>query len=141
MLFRILTVFLLGAATSTVAAETTTPARIISSADVTQWLLALCAVLAIFAILVWLLRKTGGLTPGAKTPLALLGGLSLGMRERLVLVKVGDKQLLLAVTPGRIDKLMILEGEQRLFQNQEQLADDATFAAKLQRIMQGQNHE
>lgn len=125
-----------------VAAETTAPTRVISSGDVMQWLLALCVVLATFAALIWLLRKTGGIAaPSGKTPLALLGGLSLGMRERLVLVKVGEQQLLLGVTPGRIEKLMVLEGEQRLFQNRDPHADDSSFAEKLQRIMQGHSHE
>lgn len=124
-----------------VFAESSVPSRAISSGDVLQWLLALCAVLATFAVLVWLLRKTGAISSAGKPPLALLGGVSLGMRERLVLVKVGDKQLLLGVTPGRIEKLMILEGEQRLFQNQDQFTDETSFAEKLQRIMQGSNHE
>lgn len=114
-------------------------ARTVSPADVTQWSLALLAVLAIFGIVVWLLRKSGGFSAATKTPLALVGGLSLGMRERLVLVKVGDKQLLLGVTPGRIDKLLELEGEQRLFQNQERTDDAQTFAAKLQQVMQGRS--
>lgn len=127
-------------ACSDVAAEATGPGRAVSSADVMQWLVALCAVLVAFAAVVWLLRKTGGLAPGGKTPLALIGGLSLGMRERLVLVKVGDKQLLLGVTPGRIDKLMILEGDQRLFQSQDQAEAGDSFGEKLQRLLQGQNH-
>jgi len=113
----------------------------VSTADVAQWLLALLAVLAIFAIAVWLLRKTGGFSPAGKSQLALLGGLSLGMRERLVLVKVGDKQILLGVTPGRIDNLMTLEGEQRLFQSPATSNDSATFAAKLQQIMQGRPND
>lgn len=116
-------------------------ARMVTTADVTQWLLALLAVLSIFAVVVWLLRKTGGFSPTGKSQLALVGGLSLGMRERLVLVKVGEKQILLGVTPGRIDNLMTLEGEQRLFQSQDRSNDSSTFAAKLQQIMQGQHND
>lgn len=115
-------------------------ARGVSTADVNQWLLALLAVLAIFGLIVWLLRKTGSFSPVSKTPLVMIGGLSLGMRERLVLVKVGDKQLLLGVTPGRIDKLLELDGEQRLFQAQEASDDASSFAAKLQQIMQGRGN-
>jgi len=33
------------------------------------------------------------------------------MREKVVLLQVGKKQLLLGVTPGRIDTLHVLEGE------------------------------
>lgn len=109
---------------------------IVSSADILQWLLALSLVLAIFGGLVWLLRKSGaGLSFSAKSQLAIVGGLSLGMRERLVLVRVGEKQLLLGVTPGRIDKLLELDGEQRLFQSRELDGDSASFAHKLQQLM------
>lgn len=109
---------------------------IVSSADILQWLLALLLVLAIFGSLVWLLRKSGaGLSFSAKSQLAIVGGLSLGMRERLVLIRVGEKQLLLGVTPGRIDKLLELDGEQRLFQSTELAGDSASFAHKLQQLM------
>ena len=112
-------------------------AKIVSSADVLQWILALLLVLAIFGAFVWLLRKSGSLALINKGPLAIVAGLSLGMREKLVLVKVGEKQLLLGVTAGRIDKLLELEGEQRLFQNQAQQNEAGLFAKKLMQVMQG----
>ena len=109
----------------------------ISHAEVLQWLLALIAVLAIFGGLVWLVRKTGALSLSSKSQLAILGGLSLGVRERLVLVKVGEQQLLLGISPGRMEKLLVLEGDQRLFQNQETIKDEASFAQKLQQVLKG----
>ncbi|MEY4719485.1 MAG: hypothetical protein RL563_2103 [Pseudomonadota bacterium] len=113
----------------------------LSQFDVLQWLLALMAVLAIFAGLVWLVRKTGALSLNNKNQLAILGGLSLGVRERLVLIKVGDQQLLLGITPGRMEKLLVLEGDQRLFQNQEVLTDQTSFAQKLEQVLKGHPHE
>jgi flagellar protein FliO/FliZ len=76
-----------------------------------------------------------------KNQLAILGGLSLGVRERLVLIKVGDQQLLLGITPGRMEKLLVLEGDQRLFQNQEVLTDQTSFAQKLEQVLKGHPHE
>lgn len=115
--------------------EKSKPDSIISYASVLQWGLALFVVLAIFALLIWLLRKTGGLNFAGKNQLAIISGLSLGMREKLVLVKVGEKQLLLGVTPGRVDKLMELEGDARLFQSQEAAVGLDTFASKLQQAI------
>ncbi|QPK62134.1 flagellar biosynthetic protein FliO [Methylomonas sp. LL1] len=112
-------------------------AKIVSYADVLQWVLALGLVLAIFGLLIWLLRKTGGLSFAGKSQLAVISGLSLGMREKLVLVRVGEKQLLLGVTPGRVDKLLELEGESRLFQEQPGDNDSGLFAKKLQQVLQG----
>lgn len=110
--------------------------KIVTSGDIMQWLLALLAVLAVFLVLVWLLRKSGSLSLLNKGQLAIVAGLSLGMREKLVLVRVGDKQVLLGVTAGRIDKLLELEGEQRLFQTPAEKDDAGSFAQKLMQIMQ-----
>lgn len=112
---------------------------VVSSADVLQWVTGLIVVLAIFGLFVWLLRKTGNFSVESKNQLAVLSGLSLGMREKLVLVKVGDKQLLLGVTPGRVDKLLELEGDDRLFQDRADKADAGLFAKKLRQVLQGKN--
>lgn len=110
---------------------------IVSYTDVMQWLFGLIIVLAMFGFFVWLLRKTANFSFENKSQLAVLSGLSLGMREKLVLVKVGDKQLLLGVTPGRVDKLLVLEGDARLFQNQPAKGESGAFAKKLQQALQG----
>jgi flagellar protein FliO/FliZ len=116
-------------------------AKVVTSGDVAQWLVALLLVLAVFFLSVWLLRKSGGLAFVGKSQLAVLAGLSLGMREKLVLVKVGEKQLLLAVSGGRIDKLLELEGDQRLFMNSAEGQETSVFAKKLLQVMQGKCHD
>ena len=62
------------------------------------------------------------------------------MREKVVLIKVGNKQLLLGVTPSRIDKLLELEGEDKLFQEQKH-NDGSEFAQKLLQAMKGKSDE
>ena len=114
---------------------------IVSYTNVFQWLFGLLIVLALFGVCVWLLRKTGNFSFQSKNQLAVLSGLSLGMREKLVLVKVGEKQLLLGVTPGRVDKLMELEGDARLFQNSASKGDDQPFAKKLQQVLQNKTND
>ncbi|MGY6277679.1 flagellar biosynthetic protein FliO [Methylomonas sp. MgM2] len=113
-----------------------TKAGVVSYADVLQWMLSLGAVLLIFGLFVWMLRKAGQFSIHGKSDLAIIAGLSLGMREKLVLVKVGKKQLLLGVTPGRVDKLMELEGEERLFQSRADISGAGTFANRLQQVLQ-----
>lgn len=110
-----------------------------ASVDVLQWSLALLVVLALFFLVIWLLRKSGSLGLVNKGELAIVTGLPLSMREKLVLVKVGEKQILLGVSAGRIDKLLELEGEQRLFQNQAANNEAGLFAKKLQQVMQGKS--
>lgn len=90
-------------------------------------------------LVIWLLRKSGSLGLINKGELAIVTGLPLSMREKLVLVRVGEKQLLLGVSAGRIDKLMELEGDQRLFQNQAADREAGLFAKKLMQVMQGKS--
>lgn len=116
-------------------------AKVVSAGDVMQWLLALAVVLAVFLLSVWLLRKSGSLAVVGKGQLAVLAGLSLGVREKLVLVKVGEKQLLLGVSGGRIDKILELEGDQRLFMNATEGQELSVFAKKMLQIMQGKPND
>jgi flagellar protein FliO/FliZ len=39
----------------------------------------------------------------------IVSAISVGQRERIALIQVGDEQILLGLTPGRIDKLHTLE--------------------------------
>jgi flagellar protein FliO/FliZ len=113
-------------------------ARVVSGTDVMAWGFGLLVVLAIFLLCIWVLRKIGGVIASGGEKLHLVGGLSLGMRERVVLLQVGKKQLLLGVTPGRIQSLLVLEGEDCL-QKAESLsaatASGSAFAQKLAQAM------
>lgn len=113
-------------------------AKSLSYVDALNWLASLLLVLAIFFLCVWIMRKSGQITSVGKNRISVLGGLSLGMREKLVLIKVGDRQLLLGVTPGRISKLLELQGDEQLFQ--ENAANQRSdFGYKLLKVMQGKS--
>ncbi len=64
-------------------------------------------VLAIFAS-AWFFRRFGKGAFLAHRDLRVIGGLSLGQRERVVLLQVGKEQILLGVSPGRIQPLHVL---------------------------------
>jgi flagellar protein FliO/FliZ len=67
----------------------------------------LLLVLAAIGTCAWLLRRTGAVhTTGS--PVRVLGGASLGPRERVVLVRVGATEILLGVAPGRVQRLLVL---------------------------------
>ncbi len=65
-------------------------------------------IIAIFA-LVWVLRRSGNLVRGKDSKLKVVDVLSLGQRERLVLVAVGDQQVLLGVAPGRVQAVHTID--------------------------------
>ncbi len=112
--------------------------RTVSSGDVLNWSVGLLVVLAIFFLSVWVLRKSGQLSIGGVEKMRVLSGLSLGMREKVVLLQVGQKQLVLGVTPGRIETLLVLEGDDRLLAHQPTEAGDGNnFSLKLKQAMKG----
>ncbi len=81
----------------------------LDSGKVIQIILGLVLVLLVIGGLTWFLRHVMRLQPTMSGQLQILGGLSMGPRERVVLLKVGDTQLLLGVSPGRIEALHVLD--------------------------------
>ncbi len=72
-------------------------------------IVALGSVLIIFMLLAFLTKKFHRYGQSHNRNLSVLSTMSVGTRERLMLVQVGEAQLLLGVTPSRIDKLFVLD--------------------------------
>jgi flagellar protein FliO/FliZ len=81
----------------------------LGAGNLLQLTFGLLVVLAAIVGSAWLLRRYGRLQSGADGALHIIGGLSMGPRERVVLVQVGKQQLLLGVAPGRIQTLHVLD--------------------------------
>lgn len=56
-----------------------------------------------------LARRVRGVGGGSSSALQVLGQLSLGARERAVLIRVGEHQLLIGVAPGNVRTLHVFE--------------------------------
>lgn len=110
--------------------------RTVSLTDIAAWGLGLVIVLGVFFLCVWGMRKLSGLNVGSAEKIRMVGGLSLGMREKVIVLQVGTKQLILGVTPGRIETLLVLEGDDCL-QKENPLATKAEngFTQKLAQAM------
>ena len=107
-------------------------ARVVSPTDIAAWGMGLVIVLGVFFLCVWGMRKLSGINVSGAEKMRMIGGLSLGMREKVILLQVGQKQLVLGVTPGRIDTLLVLEGEDCLKRDDSLLVPMQTgFAKKL----------
>jgi flagellar protein FliO/FliZ len=70
--------------------------------------LALLLVLAVVLVLARVVRRARGLGGGKARPLDVLSEVSLGAKERAVLMRVGRTQLLLGVAPGQVHTLYVL---------------------------------
>ena len=113
--------------------------RTVSSGDMLQWSVGLLIVLGVFFFCVWGVRKISGVTVCGTEKMRVVGGLSLGIREKVVLLQVGKKQLILGVTPGRIDTLHVLEGDDCLNSEPSVKDMDAGFAHHLMQVMKGRS--
>lgn len=74
-----------------------------------QLVVGLVIVLLCIVALAWIAKRFNRLQSTPDGSLRVLGGMSMGARERIVLVQVGENQLLLGVAPGRINTLHVLD--------------------------------
>jgi len=119
-----------------------TSVKTIDVGDLLNWSIGLVIVLGLFFLLTWLMKKLSGGSVAGSGQMQIIGGLSLGVREKIVLLKVGNQQLVLGVSPGRIEKLHVLQGEDCLETqaNTNSSGTENNFANKLSQIMKGKNH-
>ena len=73
-----------------------------------QLLLGLLLVIGLIFLLAWLMRRVQQVGPRGGQVIKILASQALGPRDRLVLVQVGQEQILLGLTPGRITPLHVL---------------------------------
>ena len=77
--------------------------------NVLQVLMALMFVVVMIVITAWFIRRFSGATFSRNGALRLLAGISVGQRERIVLVQAGEVQLLLGVAPGEVRTLHVFD--------------------------------
>ena len=97
-----------------------------------QTTLGLLVVLAVIGGAAWGFKRFGNFQTGVQGKLKVVGGISLSTRERVVLLQVGDQQLVVGVTPGHIQTLHVLD-EPLPTENVNQ--DSSSFSGKLQSAM------
>ena len=73
-----------------------------------QLVLGLGLVVALIFGLAWLMRRVQRAGPAGNQVIELVGSRALGPRDRLVLVQVGNEQVLLGVSPGSITALHVM---------------------------------
>lgn len=74
-----------------------------------QMFFGLFIVVALIFGMAWFMRRMGNMSGISAGNLKVLGGISVGQRERVVLVQAGDTQLLVGVAPGEIRTLHVME--------------------------------
>ena len=78
--------------------------------QLTQLVFGLLLVLGLIFFLAWLLRRVQQAGPAGKGQvIEIVGSRALGPRDRLMLVQVGNEQILLGLSPGNITALHVLK--------------------------------
>lgn len=91
----------------TVATATSSPA----AGSLLQTILALCFVLALLALLAWAMKRFGPTSHMGTVPIKLVGALSLGGRERIMVVEVGGQWIVVGAAPGRVNALATMPAQ------------------------------
>lgn len=123
----LLLVLLLGP--SAFAAEKAEPAALLDAGQMMSAISGLGLVLAVVLALAWLVKRFA-ITPGVgRGAVQILGGVSLGPRERAVLVSVEGQKLLLGVAQGNVRTLHILDKDET-----SETDETENFQAQLQKV-------
>ena len=86
-------------------AQTAQAATVSPSTGLLQIFLALAVVIAIMLALAWMVKRIGPIASGHKLPVKVIGGISIGNRERVMVIEVADQWLVLGVTAQQINTL------------------------------------
>ena len=103
-----------------------------------QVLFGLFAVLAVMAGLLWFLKRTGVAGKATGSVIRVVGGVSVGNRERILVVEVADQWIVVGVTPSNINALSTMP-RQEVPAAQYGQAIPANFAAWLKQSIEKRN--
>lgn len=76
-----------------------------SAGSLLQTLVGLIVVLAVLAGAAWAMKRFGINKALAGTTVKIIGGVSVGNRERILVVEVADQWIVVGVAPGRVNTL------------------------------------
>jgi flagellar biosynthetic protein FliO len=94
-----------------------------------QTLFALIVVLGVLGALAWFLKRYGPRVGGGSANLRVVGSLSLGGRERLLVVEVGGQWIVVGASPGRVNALATMPKQEGIDAGSATLAQNGANAA------------
>lgn len=100
--------------------------------QIAKMIIGLLVVLVMIFVLAWLARNYGGFSPAQNAALKTVAGVAVGQKERVVLLQVGERQLLIGVAPGEVTLLHVIEKGEEVAAAEHSLPP---FAEKLKRAM------
>jgi flagellar protein FliO/FliZ len=84
-------------------------AAISPTGGVLKMVMGLAVVLAVMALITWVLKRMMPGAGGQQSVVRIVGGVSVGSRERVVVVEVADRWIVVGVAPGQVNGIANLE--------------------------------
>ena len=81
----------------------------VSTGQYMNLVLGLVAIIGFIFLVAWILRRVNGAPSASAGAMKIVGGLSLGNRDRVVLLQVGEQQILVGASPGNINLIHAFE--------------------------------
>jgi len=82
---------------------------VVTASSILQTIIGLVVVLMVIALGAYLLRRFGNISSMNNGVIKIVASLSIGPRDRIVLVQAGNQQLLVGISPGRMQTLCELD--------------------------------
>ena len=103
-------------------------------AQIGQLLFALLLVVLLILGIAWTVRRLGGVSAGGSRQLRMVAALPVGTRERIAVIEVGGRQILVGITSQSITTLMELP------EPLEPARGQGEFARNLQSLLRRQEN-
>lgn len=103
-----------------------------------RMILGLSLVVAIIVGIGWLTRRYTSLRTGPGSAIEIKSGVSVGPKERVLLVEVGEEQILIGVAPGNVTKLHVLANKVSP-RSVPAVSDGDQFFARLKKAIKEKN--
>jgi len=110
----------------------------VSSSYLIKLTLALVFILLLIFGLAWMMKKMQLTQHSQNGLIKIVSAISVGQRDRIALIQVGDEQVLLGLTPGRIDKLHTLK---TIVNTDLKEVDNQSFGEKFNQLLNRDNHK
>jgi flagellar protein FliO/FliZ len=127
-------VLLLAVAPAAYAAEA---APVASAGSMLQVAMGLGAVVALMAGITWLLKRAGVSGAGGNNVAKVIGGVSVGNRERVMVIEVADQWIVVGVAQGRVNALTTMPRQEHPASGQPPLPNN--FASWLKQTIDKRN--
>jgi flagellar protein FliO/FliZ len=123
---------------SPITAASAAPMDAIGGGKITETLIGLSVVLLLIFALARVLQKLTGSSQGSDHAMRIVGSMSLGAKEKVLLLHVEDKHILVGVTPQAISSLHVFDEEVAIYDAaQEPRHPGKNFGAVLQSLGAG----